>query len=85
MEKLEPEIDGSTTDIVGKNIEELKELFPDVFTESSEEEGPRWKVDFNALCETLRDYAEDTQERYSFTWNGKARAAHVPDVDVVVL
>ena len=77
MEKLDPKTDGSTTDIVGKNIEKLKELFPDVFTESSEEEESRWKVGFDALRETLGDYAEDSQERYSFIWNGKARARRI--------
>ena len=37
MEKLDPKTDGSTADIVGKNLERLKEMFLDVFTESSEE------------------------------------------------
>lgn len=55
----------------------MKEMFLDVFTESSEEEGSRWKVDFDALRETLGDYAEDSQERYSFIWNGKARARRI--------
>ena len=74
MEKLDPKTDGVTTDIVKQNIEKLKELFPDVFTEGSDEEGPRWKVDFDALREILGEYAEDQPERYSFNWNGKSRA-----------
>jgi len=69
MEKLNPKTDGATTDIVGQNMEKLKELFPDVFTEG--------KIDFDALRETLGDYVEDSQERYSFTWNGKSRARRI--------
>jgi adenine-specific DNA-methyltransferase len=69
MEKLDPKTDGATTDIVEQNIEKLKSLFPDVFTEG--------KVDFDALRETLGDYIDDRQERYSFTWNGKARARRI--------
>jgi len=33
MEKLDPKKDAATLDIVGQNIEQLKELFPEVFTE----------------------------------------------------
>ncbi len=69
MEKLDPKTDGATPDIVQQNIEKMKELFPDVFTEG--------KVDCDALREILGDYAEDQPERYSFTWNGKARARRI--------
>jgi len=74
MEKLDPKTDGATSDIVAQNIEKLKELFPDVFTEGSAEQDPRWKVDFDALREILGEYVEEQSERYSFTWNGKSRA-----------
>ena len=77
MEKLDPQTDGATTDIVEQNIEKLRELFPDAFTEGSDEDGARWKVDFDALREILGNYVEDNQERYSFTWNGKARARRI--------
>jgi len=77
MEKLDPKKDGSTPDIVEQNIEVLRRLFPDAFTESSEEDQPRWKVDIDALKDILGDYAEDKKERYSFTWNGKARARRI--------
>jgi adenine-specific DNA-methyltransferase len=53
MEKLDPKTDGATTDIVEQNIDQLRELFPDTFTEGSDEDGPRWKVDFDALREIL--------------------------------
>ncbi len=65
MEKM----NGISTDIVGQNIERLKELFPEVVTED--------KIDFDVLRETLGYYVDDRQERYSFTWNGKARARRI--------
>lgn len=69
MEKLDPKTDGATTDIVEQNTEKLKELFPDVFAEG--------KIDFDALRETLGAYIDDSEERYSFGWNGKSRARRI--------
>ena len=69
MEKLDPRTDGASTNIVGQNVLKLKELFPDVFAGE--------KVDFDVLRETLGDYVDDRQERYSFTWNGKNRARQI--------
>lgn len=77
MEKLNPETDGATPDIVHENIDRLREIFPDAFTESSDENGLRWKVDFEALQEILGEYKEDQSERYSFNWNGKAKARRI--------
>ena len=71
MDKLTKQ-DGATTDIVGQNIERLKEIFPDVFTEG--------KVDFEALQEVLGHHVEDRPERYSFTWNGKSHARRIAEV-----
>jgi len=34
MEKLDPKIDGSSKNIILENIDRLKTIFPDVFTES---------------------------------------------------
>lgn len=65
MDKLTKQ-DGASPNIVEQNIKRLKEIFPDVFTEG--------KIDFEALREVLGHYVEDQPERYSFTWNGKARA-----------
>ena len=66
MEKLDPKTDGASIDIVAKNIEKLKEIFPDVFTEGM--------LDFSALHETLGNYIDDSPERYNFSWSGKSRA-----------
>lgn len=77
MERLNPETDGATPDIVHENIDRLREVFPDAFTESSDETGLRWKVDFEALQEILGDYKEEQSERYSFNWNGKVKARRI--------
>lgn len=62
MEKM----DGKTMDIVAENVDKLKGLFPEAFTEG--------KVDFEALKELLGTFVDDRDERYSFTWNGKSKA-----------
>ena len=59
-------LDGKTPDIAEENIQKLKQIFPDVFTED--------KVDFEKLQQVLGEYVEDSKERYNFTWNGKGRA-----------
>ena len=77
MDRLDPKTDGATANIVEQNIEMLRELFPEAFTEGSDEQGPRWMVDIDALREILGQYVEDQPERYSFTWNGKNRARRI--------
>lgn len=62
MEKL----NGKTMDITAENINKLREIFPEAFTEG--------KVDFEALKELLGEFVEEREERYSFTWNGKSKA-----------
>lgn len=64
----------ASKNIIEDNIEKLKDLFPEAFTESSDEGEPRWKVNFETLKQILGNYSEDRQERYSFSWNGKSRA-----------
>lgn len=59
-------LDGNTPDIAEENIQKLKQIFPDVFTED--------KVDFEKLQQVLGNYVEDSNERYNFTWNGKGQA-----------
>ncbi|WP_440997536.1 site-specific DNA-methyltransferase [Arhodomonas sp. SL1] len=77
MDKLDPKRDGASPDIVEENIERLRELFPDAFTKGSDQDGPRWKVNFDALRQILGDHVENERERYSFTWHGKARARQI--------
>ncbi|MBU2649214.1 site-specific DNA-methyltransferase [bacterium] len=66
MEKLDPKTDGASADIVGQNIEKLEQFFPEIFSEG--------KIDLDILRETMGEYVDDRQERYSFNWNGKSRA-----------
>ncbi len=65
MEKL----DGKSMDIVAENIAKLKSLFPDIFSEG--------KIDFEALKATLGEYVDESQERYSFNWSGKAKSRRI--------
>lgn len=62
MQKLE----GKTFNVIQDNIEKLKELFPEVFTEN--------KVDIDRLRLALGENVEKEKERYEFTWNGKTEA-----------
>ena len=63
---IETNLKGNTPDIAEENIQKLKQIFPDVFTED--------KVDFEKLQQVLGNYVEDSNECYNFTWNGKGRA-----------
>jgi adenine-specific DNA-methyltransferase len=69
MEKLDSKTDGASKNIVKENIEKLKQIFPDVFSEDN--------VDFDKLKEVIGDYAEDSEERYNFTWYGKSQARRI--------
>lgn len=53
-------------DLVAERIEQLKSLFPEISTEDS--------IDFDKLRLILGDEVETEQERYAFTWPGKAAA-----------
>ncbi|MBS4067488.1 MAG: site-specific DNA-methyltransferase [Sulfurimonas sp.] len=63
------ELDGKSLDIVSQNIEKIKELFPEVFSEG--------KINFAKLQEELGTFAEDETERYNFTWAGKSEAKRI--------
>jgi adenine-specific DNA-methyltransferase len=58
-------------DLLADNIAKLTALFPEILTEGAD--GGR-KVDFEALRELLGTAVEDKEERYNFTWHGKAQA-----------
>jgi hypothetical protein len=53
MERLDPKKGGLTPDIIERNIELLRELFPDAFTESSDENRQQILL-FYHLRKTLR-------------------------------
>lgn len=63
---LETKLNGHTPDLTAENIEKLKTLFPEIVTEG--------KIDFDKLKLILGDAVETDNERYNFTWHGKANA-----------
>lgn len=58
-------LNGESKDIMAENIEQLKQLFPEVFAENS--------IDFDKLKAVLGEYVDDDEERYNFTWWGKSK------------
>lgn len=65
MEKL----NGTSMNIVQDNIEKLKQIFPEVFSEN--------KIDFETLQQLLGKEIDVEQERYSFNWHGKSNARRI--------
>lgn len=62
-------LNGQSMNLTEHNIEQLKQLFPNVFTEG--------KIDFEALKSELGEFTETDNERYQFTWNGKEQAKRI--------
>lgn len=79
MKKKEPmKIKGSSLDIAAKNREQLKQLFPSVFTETINDDGELVEsIDFEKLkaeLGTFTDLFESRRERYGIDWPGKRDA-----------
>jgi adenine-specific DNA-methyltransferase len=55
-----------SADIVSQNINQLLQLFPEVFKEG--------KIDWQELKATLGEHVDEENERFNFTWNGKSNA-----------
>jgi len=64
------QLDGKSMNIVSENIEKLRELFPEVFSEAG-------KIDFKKLEEELGNIIDPDIERYNFTWAGKTEAKRI--------
>ena len=60
----EPE--AQSADPVAANVQALKALFPDAFSEDG--------VDFDTLRQLLGDAVDDGEEKYGLNWSGKRRA-----------
>ena len=58
--------ESSSADVVVDNLERLKGLFPDAFTEGN--------VDFDVLRQLLGDSVDESDEKYGLSWHGKRRA-----------
>jgi len=63
--------DGQSTDIVSENIERLKNIFPDTFTEGG--------VNFDTLRQLLGDakVLDEGEEKYGLNWHGKKKARQI--------
>lgn len=63
--------DGQSADIVSDNIEKMKELFPDAFSEAG--------VNFETLRQLLGDASvlEEGEEKYGLSWHGKKKARQI--------
>ncbi len=62
-------IPAESLNLTEHHIEQLKQLFPNVFTEG--------KIDFDALKSELGEFVETESERYQFTWAGKEQAKRI--------
>ncbi len=70
MIKAENEVVEKTSpDLVDEQTEQLKHIFPQVFSEG--------KIDFDKLRTVLGDIVDDQPEKYSFTWAGKRNATQL--------
>src|SRR5208283_2136879 len=61
--------ESKSADVVGANIEQLKSLFPEAFTEG--------KIDFEVLKQLLGGTVDEREEKYGLNWHGKRRARQI--------
>ena len=68
-------LDLRSKDILSDNIAKIGQLFPEVLTESSDENGRlRPAIDFDKLRQFLSREIVEGRESYEFTWVGKRGA-----------
>lgn len=58
--------DAQSADIVAGNIDQLRSLFPEAFTEG--------RIDFDVLKQLLGGNVDEREEKYGLSWHGKRRA-----------
>ena len=68
MDKM-TEQDGKSLDIVSENLEALKAIFPEAFTEDG--------VNFETLRQLLGGEIADGEEKYGLNWHGKKKARQI--------
>ena len=69
----------TSQDVLGERVEQLKELFPEAFSEG--------EIDFERLRNALGDFVGEGRERYGLSWAGKAdaiRALQAPSVGTLL-
>ena len=60
------DLETRSADIIANNLDDLKALFPDAFSEG--------KVDFDVLRQLLGDMVDERDEKYGINWHGKHQA-----------
>jgi adenine-specific DNA-methyltransferase len=65
MDRLDEHF-GRSEDLIANNIEQLKQIFPEVFTED--------KIDFDVLKQLLGELIDNNDEKYGLNWFGKKKA-----------
>jgi len=70
MDKVTPK-DGESANIVNENIERLKNIFPEAFSEGG--------LNFETLCQLLSDAGvlDEGEEKYGLNWHGKKKARQI--------
>ena len=67
MKKLTPnDPETRSADVLAENIEQLRTLFPEAFTEAG--------IDFEVLKQLLAGAVDEREEKYGVNWHGKRRA-----------
>ncbi|MCK9160596.1 MAG: site-specific DNA-methyltransferase [Bacteroidaceae bacterium] len=61
-----PQAESKSAELVAQNLEQLKQIFPEVIKEG--------RVDFEALNDLLGNYGDTAEERFALNWAGKANA-----------
>ena len=61
--------ESSSADVVVDNLERLKGLFPDAFSDG--------ELDFDVLRQLLGDSVSENEEKFGLNWHGKRRARHL--------
>jgi adenine-specific DNA-methyltransferase len=62
-------LETKSEDLVSANVNGLKKLFPEAFTEG--------KVDFDVLKQLLGSAVDEREEKYGLNWHGKRRARQI--------
>ena len=61
--------DGTSPDILSENLETLKAVFPEAFTDDG--------LDFDVLRQLLGDSVAEGEEKYGLNWFGKKKARQI--------
>jgi adenine-specific DNA-methyltransferase len=70
MQQVQPgDTETHSKDLVGDNIDQLRVLFPNAFTEG--------KIDFDVLKQLLGGNINEDKEKYGLSWHGKRQARRI--------